>query len=72
MITSKLTSKAQTTIPRAIRRTLKLKPGDHIAYEIGNGQVILTRAGESTSMDDPLQAFTEWRGSEDEEAYADL
>ena len=72
MITSKLTSKAQTTIPRAIRRALKLEPGDQIAYEIGNDQVILTRAEMPGSLDGRLKAFEEWRGREDEEAYADL
>ena len=30
MITSKMTSKAQTTIPQAVRNALNLKPGDEI------------------------------------------
>ena len=34
MITSKMTSKAQTTIPQAVRMALNLKPGDEIAYQI--------------------------------------
>ena len=45
MITSKMTSKAQTTIPQAVRMALNLKPGDEIAYQIEDGRVILMRTG---------------------------
>jgi antitoxin PrlF len=34
MILSRITAKAQTTIPQAVRRALGVKPGDDIAYEI--------------------------------------
>ena len=34
MITSKLTSKAQTTIPQPVRVALRLGAGDELAYEI--------------------------------------
>ena len=37
MITSKLTSKAQTTIPQPVRAALRLAEGDELAYEIGGG-----------------------------------
>ena len=72
MITSKLTSKAQTTVPQAVRRALNLRPGDLLAYEISDGQVILTRALAEAGTDDPCGGFDEWRGEEDEEAYASL
>jgi antitoxin PrlF len=70
MITSKLTSKSQTTVPQAVRRALNLKPGDLLAYEISDGRVILTRA--DSGADDPFRGFGEWGGKEDEEAYASL
>jgi len=72
MITSKLTSKSQTTVPQAVRKALSLKPGDDLAYEIADGRVILTRAAPAISADDPIRAFDEWHGKEDEEAYASL
>ena len=72
MITSKLTSKSQTTVPQSVRRALSLKPGDLLSYEISDGQVILTRARAETELDDPFGGFEEWRGKEDEHAYADL
>jgi antitoxin PrlF len=72
MITSKLTSKSQTTVPQSVRRLLNLKPGDLLAYEISGGQVILTRALAESGVEDPFGRFDEWRGKEDEEAYASL
>ena len=71
MITSKLTSKAQTTIPQPVRAALKLREGDEIAYEIESGRVILTRAGRGAG-DDPFRAFDEWASDADTKAYAKL
>lgn len=71
MVTSKLTAKAQTTIPKAVRAALRLSPGDEIAYRIEGASVILTRASSETP-DDPFATFTEWNSQADREAYADL
>jgi len=71
MITSKLTSKAQTTIPQPVRAALKLKEGDEIAYAIEDGRVTLTRA-ESLAADDPFATFDEWDSPADREAYGKL
>ena len=71
MITSKLTSKAQTTIPQSVRAALHLKAGDEIAYAIEGGRVVLTRApGESG--EDPFAAFGEWASDADRRAYDGL
>lgn len=72
MIISKLTSKAQTTIPRPIRTLLGLQPGDELLYEIIDGQVILTKSRRDATTDDPFQTFEEWRSEADTKAYADL
>ncbi len=72
MITSKLNSKAQTTIPKAVRNALHLKPGDEIAYEIEEGRVILMRTETNAPSDDPFATFSEWDGDADRNAYADL
>jgi antitoxin PrlF len=71
MITSKLTSKAQTTIPQAVRNALHLREGDEIAYVIENGRVILTRAS-GEAVEDPFGTFGEWDSDADRRAYADL
>lgn len=70
MITSKLTSKAQTTIPQPVRHALGLREGDEIAYTIEEGRVILSRAAQPA--DDPFRTFTEWDTDADRRAYADL
>ena len=41
MITSRLTSKAQTTIPQPVRAALKLQDGDELIYEIEGNRVLL-------------------------------
>jgi antitoxin PrlF len=71
MITSKLTSKAQTTIPQSVRSALKLREGDEIAYVIESGRVIMTRAS-AEAVEDPFGTFAEWDSEADRRAYADL
>lgn len=71
MITSKLTSKAQTTIPQPVRAALNLREGDEIVYEIEAGRVTLRKAG-GRAVDDPFAAFDEWNSDADRQAYGDL
>jgi antitoxin PrlF len=70
MITSKLTSKAQTTIPRAVRMAFRLTKGDELAYEIDGGRVILTKG--SNRGDDTFGTFSEWDSEADRRAYGGL
>jgi len=68
MITSRLTSKAQTTIPQPVRAALGLKTGDEIAYVIENGRVVLQRFEPRPEADDPFASFHEWSTEADAEA----
>jgi len=72
MITSKLTSKAQTTIPQPVRAALHLQEGDELVYEIVDQKVILTKARRSAQVEDPFATFAEWHSGADEKAYAGL
>ncbi len=72
MITSKLTTKAQTTIPQPVRAALHVGPGDELGYTIEGERVILTKAAVATTNENPFAAFGEWAGDNDEEAYAEL
>ena len=72
MITSKLTSKAQTTIPQPVRAALRLREGDEIAYVIEQDRVLLTRVQTDKADDDPFRTFTEWNSPADTEAYGGL
>ena len=71
MITSRLTTKAQTTIPQAVRSALRLAPGDELTYVIEDGRVTLGKA-RSGAIDDPFAGFVEWDGEADRRAYAGL
>ncbi|MDD5125270.1 type II toxin-antitoxin system PrlF family antitoxin [Methylovulum sp.] len=71
MITSKLTSKAQTTIPQPVRVALRLREGDAIAYRIENGRVILSKATQEAE-EDPFVLFSEWDSEADRRAYGQL
>ena len=72
MITSKLTSKAQTTIPQPIRAALKIEAGDELAYTIEGERVILSKAKTDQPVDDPFRTFDEWDSEIDRNAYGDL
>jgi len=71
MITSRLSTKAQTTIPRSIRTALHLKEGDELVYQIDGDRVILSKA-QNKVEDDPFRAFGEWDSEADGKAYAKL
>ena len=71
MITSKLTSKAQTTIPQPVRAALRLSEGDEIAYVIEGERVVITKA-KAQPTEDPFATFEEWASEADSRAYAKL
>ena len=72
--TSKLTSKHQATIPKPVRRLLKLQTGDSIIFDI-EGDVVTLRKIRSAdlavakSLEDTL---SEWASAADEDAYRRL
>ena len=73
MITSKLTSKAQTTIPQPVRAALALRERDEIAYVIEDGRVVMIKATNSVGHgDDPFRTFQEWESDADRRAYGVL
>ncbi len=72
MITSRLASEAQTTIPQPVRDALRLKEGDEIAYLIEGDRVVLTKASRREGREDPFKTFNEWDSEADRRAYADL
>jgi antitoxin PrlF len=73
VITSKLTAKAQTTIPQPIRAALKLREGDEIAYVIEDDRVVIRKAPMiASSAEDPFHIFTEWDSDADRKAYGKL
>jgi antitoxin PrlF len=65
MIHSRITSKAQTTIPKAVREALGLREGDEVSYEIDGDRVVLRRYDPADPFDNPFVHFTEWAGDAD-------
>ena len=74
MILSRITSKSQTTVPRAVRQALHLQPGDTLAYRIEDGEVRISKLHEAAGSDlpDPFAAFVEWADALDTEDFRDL
>ena len=72
MITSRLTSKAQTTIPQPVRAALGLRQGDELLYTIENGRVLISKSHGAAHGDDPFRTFAEWSSEADTKAYAKL
>lgn len=70
MILGRITAKAQTTIPRAVRLALGLAPGDDVVWEIEGDHVVMSRARNSP---DPFvgnfDTFTEWASEADCKAF---
>jgi antitoxin PrlF len=71
MIRSKLTSKAQTTIPQPVRAALQLRVGDELVYQIEGERVILSK-GPPVPAEDPFVTFSEWDSEADRAGYAGL
>lgn len=69
MIQSRVTSKAQTTIPAPVRKALGLREGDLVVYVIEQGRVVMTRA---EPAENPFATFTEWDSPADRQGYADF
>ena len=75
MLASKLTSKFQTTIPEKVRKTLGLKKGDAVAFDIGKGNVITLRKATPVDLQfvKSLEStLSEWESENDEEAFRGL
>ncbi len=74
MYMSRLSAKGQVTIPKKVRDTLGLAPGDQVGYRLRGDKVVLFRiepfdAAFHTAVGETLE---EWASPEDEEAFGDL
>ncbi len=67
---SRVSSKGQTVIPKAVREKLGLKTGDLIRFKVGQGTRDLDKV--RSNEDDPFAAFSEWTSDEDETLYRGL
>jgi antitoxin PrlF len=70
----KITSKAQTTVPKEVREVLGVKPGDTLVYRISKGRVTLARAEplDRAYLKAVESTLSEWASPEDAAAYDKL
>ena len=72
MLESRITTKGQTTLPKAVREALGVQPGDRVRYIVLDGEVriravrpiqrlfgILTHDGPPATLDDMQRAIAE-------------
>jgi antitoxin PrlF len=74
MLSSKLSSKGQITVPKEVREKIGAKPGDVVLYEI-KGNVVTLRRAEPFDLQFHSalsKTLDEWATPEDEEAFGDL
>jgi antitoxin PrlF len=55
--TSKVTAKGQTTVPKAVRQTLGIRSGDHIAYRVDESGTVCLVRHEAQAEDSAMDAF---------------
>jgi antitoxin PrlF len=68
---SRVSSKGQTVIPKAVRQKLGLKTGDLVRFKVSaKGTVTIDKV--QAGDDDPFASFSEWTSPEDEKLYGNL
>jgi AbrB family looped-hinge helix DNA binding protein len=74
MLTSRLSSKGQVTLPKKVREVLGARPGDTILYEVAENLVRIRRAEPFDKAFHAALSSTldEWMSEEDEQAFRDL
>lgn len=73
----KLTVKHQVTIPADVRKALGLKAGDHVVFEVRDGEAVVHKVTREEPYDEAWYRFsmsqmTEWASPEDEAAFRDF
>jgi AbrB family looped-hinge helix DNA binding protein len=75
MLTSKLTSKYQATIPKEVRRALHLEAKDRILYLIQDDNTVKITRMSPLDLDylkSLSTTLSEWESEEDERAFRNL
>ena len=69
---SKLSSKGQITIPKVVRESLDLEPGDEVTFELSTGGAVIVRRAEPDDAAYHLavsETLGEWCSDADTEAF---
>ena len=68
---SKISPSFRTTIPKAVRERLGLRPGDPLRYKLEKNGIVIERIPDQ-ARDNPFATFTEWTSEADERAFKSL
>ena len=75
-LTSRVSSKAQTVLPKVVREKLGVKPGDTLRYRETEQGMVIEKVEDLVLTDDwggdPFATFTEWATPEEDEAWKGL
>ncbi len=73
-VVTKLTAKAQTTIPRQVRDVLQVGPGDSVVFTIQGETVTLGRAEklDPRFLKLATEGFADWSSPEADDAFGNL
>ena len=72
MIIGRITAKAQTTVPLAVRRALRIEPGDDVVWQVEDGRAVVTKAAAPERFMADFSMFTEWADELDCAAFDKL
>jgi antitoxin PrlF len=62
MITAKVTSKGQVTIPKEVREKLGVRPGEAVGFEEKDGVLVITKAVTKSPFDKWVGRLTHLKG----------
>ncbi len=76
MESTRIAARGRITIPKAIRESARLRPGDLVGFEMDGDRVLMRKVAEASEPDTYLvwlsEALGEWSSPEDEEAWRSL
>lgn len=73
LLTSRISRQGRTTIPKKVRDSLGVEPGDLVAYQVRGNVVKLNRVDAAAAYQAALsQTLDEWASAQDEEAFRNL
>jgi AbrB family looped-hinge helix DNA binding protein len=67
MITAKITSKGQVTIPKSVREMLGVRPGESIGFEEKNGALLITKVIAESPFNKWMGKLTHLKGKRSDE-----
>jgi AbrB family looped-hinge helix DNA binding protein len=62
MITAKVTSKGQVTIPKKVREKLGVRPGEAVGFEEKDGLLVMTKVLTTSPFDKWMGTLTHLKG----------